>query len=105
MKRENNEDLNEEKNRKEVFRLRELEPVFRNSIKTYQRTQAAEEGRIISFSKALKEYNSGIYRGIQEYMGIPRRKPDNNHMGTIVYGTKDVAIEPKEKVAKVFGIR
>ena len=61
--------------RKEVFKLRELEPGFNESIETYRRTQAGEEGRIISFSRALKEYRSGIYRGIYEYRGETR--PNN----------------------------
>lgn len=68
--------------------LREIDTGIRDSIETYQRTQATEEGRIISFSRALREYRSGVYRGICEYRGEPR--PISNHTNPIMFGTKDI---------------
>lgn len=38
----------------------------------YRRTIAHEEGRLISSAEAEEEYNSGIFRGIYEYLGEPR---------------------------------
>ena len=78
-----------------MFKLSELEPLFRHSIETYQRTQAAEEGRFISFSKALRECRLamlGISRGIYEYRGEARPNnvlhTEDGALETVIFGTK-----------------
>lgn len=79
-----------------MFKLSELEPGMRDYVETYQMTQAEEEGRFISFSRATREYKSGLPRGIYEYRGEPRPNGSNNHSQnhdfamarTLVFGTK-----------------